>query len=57
MKQKEQAINYIEKQKQTYIVMRQNLRNNVKNNKQYQKLKNRCTEMINILDYILLNLL
>lgn len=54
MKRKEQAIAYIKKQKQTYIVMRDNLD---KKDKKYQKLKNQCTEMINLLDYILLNLL
>lgn len=54
MKKKEQAIKYIEKQRETYIVLRNNLD---KKDKKYQKLKNQCTEMINILDYILLNLL
>lgn len=50
MKQKEKAINYIEKQKQTYIVMRNNLDKNTRN---YQKLKRQCNDMISILDYIL----
>ena len=53
MKKKEQAIKYIEKQRETYIVLRNNLD---KNNKKYQKLKNQCTEMISLLDYILINL-
>lgn len=54
MKRKEQAIAYIKKQRETYIVMRDNIDKNMRN---YKKLKNQCTEMINLLDYILLNLL
>lgn len=54
MKKKEQAIKYIEKQRETYIVLRDNLDKNMRN---YQKLKNKCTDMINILDYIYLKLL
>lgn len=54
MKKKEQAIKYIEKQRETYIVLRNNLDKNTRN---YQKLKNKCTDMINILDYIYLKLL
>ena len=57
MKKKEQAIKYIEKQRETYIVMRDNLKYNMKNDRNYQKLKNKCTDMINVLDYILINLL
>ena len=53
MKRKEKAVAYIKKQRETYIVLRNNLHKNMKN---YQKLKNKCTDMINILDYILLNL-
>lgn len=54
MKRKEKAINYIEKQRETYIVMRDNLDKNTRN---YQKLKRQCTDMLNVLDYILINLL
>lgn len=54
MKRKEQAIAYIKKQRETYIVLRNNLDKNMKN---YQKLKRQCTDMINILDYIYLKLL
>ena len=54
MKKKEQAIKYIEKQRETYIVLRNNLDKNMRN---YQKLKRQCTDMINILDYIYLKLL
>lgn len=53
MKRKEQAIAYIEKQKENYIVLRDNLDKRMKN---YQKLKRQCTDMISLLDYILLNL-
>ena len=54
MKRKEQAIKYIEKQRETYIVMRDNLDKNMKN---YKKLKRQCTDMISVLDYVLINLL
>ena len=54
MKKKEQAIKYIEKQRETYIVMRDNIDKNMRN---YKKLKKQCTEMISVLDYILINLL
>ena len=54
MKRKEQAIAYIKKQRETYIVLRNNLDKNMRN---YQKLKRQCTDMINILDYIYLKLL
>ena len=54
MKRKEQAIAYIKKQRETYIVLRNNLDKNMRN---YQKLKRQCTDMINVLDYILINLL
>ena len=54
MKRKEQAIKYIEKQRETYIVLRDSLDKNMRN---YQKLKRQCTDMISVLDYILLNLL
>lgn len=54
MKRKEQAIAYIKKQRETYIGMRNNLDKNMRN---YQKLKRQCTDMISVLDYILLNLL
>lgn len=54
MKRKDKAIAYIEKQRENYVVLRDNLEKNMKN---YQKLKNKCTDMINVLDYILMNLL
>lgn len=54
MKRKEQAIAYIKKQRETYIVMRDNIDKNMRN---YKKLKKQCTEMISVLDYILINLL
>ena len=57
MKRKKQAIAYIEKQRETYIVLRDNLKYNMKNDRKYQKLKRQCTDMISVLDYILLNLL
>ena len=53
MKRKEQAIKYIEKQRENYIVLRDNLDKRMKN---YQKLKRQCTDIINLFDYILLNL-
>ena len=53
MKRKEKAINYIEKQRETYIVLKNNLDKNTRN---YQKLKRQCTDMLNVLDYILMNL-
>ena len=56
LKQKDKAIAYIEKQKENYIVLRDNLRNNMKNSRNYQKLRRECTEMISTLDYILMNL-
>lgn len=56
MKQKDKAISYIEKQKENYIVLRDNLKNNMKNDRNYQKLRRECTEMISTLDYILMNL-
>ena len=54
MKRKEQAIAYIKKQRENYVIMRDNLDKNMRN---YQKLKRQCTDMISVLDYILLNLL
>lgn len=54
MKRKEKAVAYIKKQREAYIVLRNNLD---KKDKKYQKLKNQCTEMISVLDYILINLL
>ena len=57
MKRKEQAIKYIEKQRETYIILRDNLKYNMKNDRKYQKLKRQCNDMISILDYILMNLL
>ena len=57
MKKKEQAIAYIEKQRETYIVLRDNLKYNMKNDRKYQKLKRQCTDMIRLLDYIYLKLL
>lgn len=56
MKRKDKAIDYIEKQKENYIVLRDNLKNNMKNDRNYQKLRRECTEMISTLDYILMNL-
>lgn len=57
MKRKEQAIAYIEKQRETYMVLRDNLKYTMKNDRKYQKIKKQCTDMINLFDYILINLL
>lgn len=54
MKRKEKAVAYIKKQRETYIVLRNNLDKNMRN---YQKLKRQCNDMISILDYILIKLL
>lgn len=56
MKRKDKAIAYIKKQKENYIILRDNLKNNIKNSRNYQKLRRECTEMISTLDYILMNL-